>query len=246
MTDPDFRRRVGSAAQGIPDCVTADDLKRSLTGIADAFGAEFGHVSLRYGQRHADEPALLLATYAPDAVRSYLTRRAFDFDPVARHLQSSTTVAASEELDWSSTAAQEVRELKQRFGVGPSGLCVSVFGPCGAWGMVTLSSSRTPAPWSGNMAEARCMFSRIGTLFFEQMLKAAPRQRAVSHPLSRREAEALTWTAKGKTIAETAIILGLAASTVRHLIDAARHKLEAATKTEAVAKALTRRLIQAA
>ena len=62
--------------------------------------------------------------------------------------------------------------------------------------------------------------------------------------LNEREVEVLTWAARGKTSAEIANILGLTKRTVDFHIDNAREKLGAATRTEAVLKAATGRLIE--
>jgi DNA-binding response OmpR family regulator len=55
--------------------------------------------------------------------------------------------------------------------------------------------------------------------------------------LNDREAEILTWAARGKTSAQIAEILGLAKRTVDFHLDNARVKLGARTRTEAVVKA---------
>ena len=62
--------------------------------------------------------------------------------------------------------------------------------------------------------------------------------------LNDREVETLTWVARGKTSAEIAEILGLTKRTVDFHIDNARTKLGAATRTQAVIKAATGRLIE--
>ena len=62
--------------------------------------------------------------------------------------------------------------------------------------------------------------------------------------LNDREVEVLTWAARGKTSVEIAQILGLTKRTVDFHIDNARAKLGAATRTEAVIKATTGRLIE--
>jgi DNA-binding response OmpR family regulator len=62
--------------------------------------------------------------------------------------------------------------------------------------------------------------------------------------LNDREAEVLTWVARGKTSLEIAQIIGLTKRTVDFHIDNARTKLGAATRTEAVIKATTGRLIE--
>src|ERR1700730_10903987 len=61
--------------------------------------------------------------------------------------------------------------------------------------------------------------------------------------LNDREVETLTWAARGKTSSEIAQILGLTKRTVDFHIDNARSKLGAATRTQAVIKAATGRLI---
>jgi DNA-binding NarL/FixJ family response regulator len=62
--------------------------------------------------------------------------------------------------------------------------------------------------------------------------------------LNDREVEVLTWVARGKTSVEIARILGLTKRTIDFHIDNARDKLGAATRTEAVLKAATGRLIE--
>src|ERR1700733_13038488 len=66
--------------------------------------------------------------------------------------------------------------------------------------------------------------------------------KALAH--NEREVEVLAWTARGKTSAEIAKILDLTKRTVDFHIDNAREKLGAATRTEAVLKAATGRLIE--
>jgi DNA-binding NarL/FixJ family response regulator len=67
---------------------------------------------------------------------------------------------------------------------------------------------------------------------------------ALQLDLTDREIEALTWAARGKTSAEIAQIVGLTKTTVDAHLDYARAKLGAATRTEAVVKAVTGKLIE--
>jgi DNA-binding response OmpR family regulator len=62
--------------------------------------------------------------------------------------------------------------------------------------------------------------------------------------LSDREAETLTWAARGKTSAEIAQILGLSKRTIDFHIDNARDKLGVATRIQAAIKATTGGLIE--
>jgi DNA-binding response OmpR family regulator len=62
--------------------------------------------------------------------------------------------------------------------------------------------------------------------------------------LNEREVQVLTWAGRGKTSIEIGQILGLTKRTVDFHIDNARAKLGASTRTEAVGKATTGRLIE--
>ena len=61
--------------------------------------------------------------------------------------------------------------------------------------------------------------------------------------LNDREVECLTWSARGKTSPEIATILSIAKRTVNFHIENACRKLNVATRTEAVVKAASARLI---
>jgi len=61
--------------------------------------------------------------------------------------------------------------------------------------------------------------------------------------LSARELDCLKWTAAGKTAWEASIILGISERTVRFHLNTAREKLNCATTTQAVAKAVVNQLI---
>jgi len=74
--------------------------------------------------------------------------------------------------------------------------------------------------------------------------KAHARAQRPAVSLSEREIETLLWSARGKTSAEIATILGLSKRTVDFHIDNAREKLGVATRIEAVVKAASSGLIK--
>jgi DNA-binding NarL/FixJ family response regulator len=61
--------------------------------------------------------------------------------------------------------------------------------------------------------------------------------------LTEREKEVLAWVGRGKTSSEIAIILGLSERTVNFHCDQAVKRLDVTNRTQAVAKAITARLI---
>lgn len=63
--------------------------------------------------------------------------------------------------------------------------------------------------------------------------------------LTPREAEVLLWVARGKTNAEISVILRISQETVKAHIENARIKLGASNKTQAVALAIAREILNA-
>jgi DNA-binding CsgD family transcriptional regulator len=62
--------------------------------------------------------------------------------------------------------------------------------------------------------------------------------------VSARELDCLRWTAAGKSAWEASVILGISERTVRFHLNAAREKLDCTTTVQAVAKAISHRLIE--
>jgi DNA-binding NarL/FixJ family response regulator len=85
----------------------------------------------------------------------------------------------------------------------------------------------------------------LGTIIEARLARVARRNiwRAAVD-LNHREVDTLTWSARGKTSGEIAQILGLSKRSVDFHLDSARAKLNVATRTQAVVKAVTGRLIE--
>lgn len=86
-------------------------------------------------------------------------------------------------------------------------------------------------------------FERLAAII-EVRLRQGPRHPASTQvDLNEREVACLTWSARGKTSAEIAAILGVAKRTVDFHIENATRKLHVASRTQAVVKAIGGRLI---
>lgn len=79
--------------------------------------------------------------------------------------------------------------------------------------------------------------------FHQQMLRIYGHVGAADPLISSREVDCLKWIAAGKTAWETSVILGISERTVRFHLNAAREKLNCATTTQAVAKAVADQLL---
>jgi LuxR family transcriptional activator of conjugal transfer of Ti plasmids len=61
--------------------------------------------------------------------------------------------------------------------------------------------------------------------------------------LTQRERQCLAWVARGKTVADTAILIGIAPRTVVFHLEKARQKLDASSIAQCVAEAMRRGLL---
>ncbi len=88
---------------------------------------------------------------------------------------------------------------------------------------------------------------QLAGLYFHAHLtarKAISRAHAVSDvTLAQRERQCLAWIARGKTVADTAVLVGIAPRTVTFHLENARRKLGASSIAHCVAEALRRRLL---
>jgi DNA-binding CsgD family transcriptional regulator len=111
-------------------------------------------------------------------------------------------------------------------------------GECALFGM---TPSANPA---GDGEALRRQLRVLGSYFHEHILRLNGHQLERQILLSARELDCLKWTAEGKTAWEASVILGISERTVRFHLNAAREKLQCATTTQAVAKAVRDNMIE--
>lgn len=212
----------------LPDCLPAFDEAISHFGLASPCAA----YSLGFG---AQRTCRFLFNTLPEPLRSIFSG-AVDIhgDPVvaasmSRHLPFSFLELGADPA--SGFDLEAVGALALECGV-VDGLVVPVHGPFGYLGMVAMTASApvdlAPGEIAALAAAARCLFDLARHC-------AHLETRACSARLTRREREAMSLVAMGRTDDQIAVALGLAASTVRHHVDNARDKLGAASRAEAAA-----------
>lgn len=97
--------------------------------------------------------------------------------------------------------------------------------------------------WNSFKATAVRDFLVLGSYFHSHILRMNGTDTAQELLISARELDCLKWTAAGKTAWEASVILGISERTVRFHLNAAREKMNCATTTQAVAKAVAHQLI---
>ncbi|MBI3444313.1 MAG: autoinducer binding domain-containing protein [Magnetospirillum sp.] len=104
--------------------------------------------------------------------------------------------------------------------------------------------SRLPAPRFGELLSRSLRTLTMVAVGLHQTVQAVLDESEIVklhgtvRPLSEREAEMLTWSARGKTVAETAIILSISEKTVQFHLSNCLRKLGAANKVEAAIRAI--------
>ena len=110
----------------------------------------------------------------------------------------------------------------------------AVFGICGD------VSSELPR---GGAAPIPREFQILANYFHQHIMRIYGHDAAREMIMSARELDCLKWIAEGKTAWEVSVILGISERTVRFHLNSAREKMNCATTTQAVAKAVAQNLI---
>lgn len=211
-----------------------DTLIGALRGIVQGLGFEHGSFVLRRPLPIA-HPAVALGSTYPDAwLERYVSNHYLDRDPlVHRALRSPGPVvwsdASNDDLPW-------FWEEARAFDIN-HGWAVCIRGRGHSEGLLTVAR-RSGAVDAAELerSEARLLWlARTLHGLAASLPEMAP---PASAALSAREREVLRWSAAGKTADEIGLILAISARTVNFHITRCIAKLDAANKTEAVAKAL--------
>jgi LuxR family transcriptional regulator, quorum-sensing system regulator SinR len=154
-------------------------------------------------------------------------------------------------LDWATLPRADKKVWRmfreaEAAGVGRQGLVIPARGPVdGVWGLLAVSSYDDDAAWRVWCDEFLRDFVLIAAWLHQRAYDLHAEEPLIDlNAITKRELEALVWSAEGKTIAEIAALLGKSELTVRSHLDSARFKLQAHNRTHAVAKAIRAGLVQ--
>lgn len=113
----------------------------------------------------------------------------------------------------------------------------------GEYAIFGMTAEGAGSDWQGEKAQIMREVRILGDYLHSHVLRINGHNADAQILVSARELDCLKWTAEGKTAFEASIILGISERTVRFHLNAAREKLDCATTTQAVAKAITQHLI---
>jgi LuxR family quorum sensing-dependent transcriptional regulator len=186
------------------------------------------------------ESLVLLKKWPLEWYQRYTQQGYARHDPIIRMCRQTV-----QPFEWSeapydpeqNSRALEIMRGAVEFGMR-AGYCLPIHGLNGYEACLSMSGSHldlTPQTKPAIHLMAMYAFERVRTI-----LHPVPQ----ANPLTAREQETLRWAAMGKSAADTGEILGVTERTITAHITSACHKLSAANKTHAVARALQHRLIQ--
>jgi DNA-binding CsgD family transcriptional regulator len=109
--------------------------------------------------------------------------------------------------------------------------------------LLGVAASLSDDEWTGFKSGVVHDLRVLATYFHNHVLRLHGIDAAAEILISARELDCLKWTAAGKTAWEASRILGISERTVRFHLNSAREKLNCANTTQAVAIAVSQRMI---
>jgi DNA-binding CsgD family transcriptional regulator len=225
---------------------TVDDFGQVIRKILRAYGlrnAVYYCPTMR--GRALDDPFIVL-TYQQEWVSHYMRSNYLAVDPVV-----STGARSLLPVDWSSLDRSNRKVVKmfnesREAGVGVQGLTIPIRGAeNGVWALFSVTSNETDLEWTRRRREIIADLVLIANFLHQKAYELhQPGEVIDLNAVTRREAEALTWTAEGKSVADIAILMRISAETVKAHLDSARYKLGALNRVHAVAKAIRHGIIR--
>jgi DNA-binding CsgD family transcriptional regulator len=131
-------------------------------------------------------------------------------------------------------------------GVGRQGLTIPVRGPTnGLWALFTVTSDESDADWSSRRHELMRDLVHVAHYVHQRAYELHAEDAPIDlNAITKREIEALEWSAEGKSISDIAILMRISSETVKAHLDSARFKLQALNRVHAVSKAIRGGLIR--
>lgn len=211
---------------------------------------KFGLSNITYfflsGRALTGDTEALITTYPKAWKDHYFSMKYDEVDPIiCSGMKSFLPIDWSQAPKTQKCAKRFFGEAKD-FGISDQGVTIPVRAAGGETALVSLNADMAPAEWAQRLKYNISDFSYFSYLLHRELRKrTAPVEEIETTRLTRREREVLQWAALGKTSWETSKILMLSQRTVEFYLSNAMVKLSAATKVQAVSKAIHLGLILA-
>lgn len=220
-----------------------DEFERVATRTANGLGFRwFAYLRL------ADGLPRLISSYPKSWTSRYLGLRYQELDPVVRRAHAENAAfswGTGGAIRPKSKAESRFFDEATTFGI-KSGLTVPIRGGFGRMAAFTLATDDPQMQTERLLDGSRNALHLIGLYFHTHLaerLRNGSETIESAPDLSQRERQCLAWAARGKTIAETAVLVGVTPRTVAFHLENARRKLDAVSIAHCVAQAMRRGLL---
>jgi DNA-binding CsgD family transcriptional regulator len=219
---------------------TLGELNDLLGEMRDAY--DLAHIV--YYAFQLPDPILLL-TYEPEWIRLYIERDYFRIDPVFVSSKNGFLPLDWAEVDHDSPQARRFFKEADAFGVGRHGMTIPIRGPGGERALLSITSNTSTAAWKDARFDYMREFLLIAHFMHDHVVRLAGlRAPSMKRQLSAREKETLQLAARGFAPKQIAADLHLSATAVRLYLQGARSKLECATLSQGIVKAVSLNIIE--
>jgi LuxR family transcriptional regulator, activator of conjugal transfer of Ti plasmids len=190
----------------------------------------------------------LISSYPKSWTSRYFDLRYQELDPVVRRASREHGLFGWGRGGSAPTGTREQRrffEEAMTFGIR-SGITIPIRAGFGQSAAFTLATDQAEPIGERFMSESRDVLQLVG-LYFHSHVSTRRTDKPVSPGdqtvLSQRERQCLSWAARGKTVADIAILVEISPRTVTFHLANARRKLNASSIAHAVAEAIRRGLL---
>jgi DNA-binding CsgD family transcriptional regulator len=227
---------------GINSAASEEALHAFLTYATKRMGFDHFAVSChrrpgRHGTHH-----LLLHNYPKQWAQTYVRLGFAARDPVRRHCEKSSNGFAWSQIEISDASSQGDADFMST--ASDNGLADGYTVPRYIPGEGGGSCSFAIGPETMFPHDMRYVAELVGAVAVHNALsRINSSQRRARRPLSARQLQCLIWVARGRTVAQTAILMGIAKHTVTQHLRAARDRYDADCLQQLVIGALADNII---
>lgn len=222
-----------------------DDFTEVVRKILGAYGLRNAvYYCPTFRSRPLDDP-FLVVTYQQEWVSHYIRSNYAAVDPVVNIGARSVLPVDWARFDRSNRKVVKMFSESREAGVGAQGLTIPIRGAeSGMWALFSVTSNDSDTEWTRHRRQIVADLVLIAHFVHQKAFELHTSGDVVDlNAITRRETEALSWTAEGKHVADIATLMHISAETVKAHLDSARFKLGALNRVHAVAKAIRNGII---
>lgn len=233
---------ISSALEDIWDMIPLESTVDELRGVAAQITRDLGFQWFAYLRISGGNPELI-SSYPDSLAQLYIKDRLSDADPIVRHARIARMPffwGDTDDVACRLTPDDRFTQEAARHGIR-NGLAIPVYVGYSKFAAMIFAEKTADRPTQSEIQTALTAIHLTALQLHARFAMRPSRSRqnlAAARPLTFRQRQCLTWSARGKTMSETGTILGISERTVLYHLQDARLRLGAQTITQAVVEAM--------